>query len=68
MTSLNTPDTGGFVPTLTDFADYNFIIVLFLWAKKMMERVMGIEPPQISSGTFASFRISFQVSGLIQIP
>jgi len=63
MTSLNTPDTGGFVPTLTDFADYNFIIVLFLWAKKKMERVMGIEPPQISSGPSHHFVSLFKLAG-----
>jgi len=35
--------------------------------EKMVE-AGGVEPPQISSGTFASFRISFQFSGLIRIP
>ena len=33
-----------FVPTLTDSADRNFIISLFLWVKTKVERVMGIEP------------------------
>ena len=48
MTSQNTSDTGGFVPTfvptMTDFAGHDFIIVLFLRAKMKVERVMGIEP------------------------
>ena len=42
MTPQNTPDMGGFVPTMTDFADHDFIIVLFLRSKMKLERVMGI--------------------------
>jgi hypothetical protein len=51
MTSQNTSDTGGFVPTfvptMTDLAGHDLIIVLFLQAETKVERVMGIEPTSL---------------------